>query len=503
MTDGEGALGFSYEELLGKSDKKESADKKPPEISNENKPEPVDIKPADKPVEKPVTDPPAEEKTADSPDEEQQELSEAIIGSSNGKPHRSPGKRLPSPDLVLSKYRDPWTNWSETHFEKAKWVADYFQRLNRQIHERGFHYWLVSLGDVVKPDGTPYSNTEKDWNTLLQWVKWAKYLKIGDWTNLIDRKHPDPIDHLEFPSIPGALHTEGDSPDKVVDAKLKGLIDSIIEEIMWVVPRYEILGYQNYFLAVFCEKSSMNSYISPVVEQFNGVFQPLVGESSLERVEAIARKAAELKKPVRIFYISDFDPSGEQMPVSVARKVEWFAREKYKLAFDVKLRPIVLNYDQVVRYRLPGIPTKEGDSRAKGFIERNGDRATELDALEALYPGELASIIRKALEPYYDRDNPVKVMNENDRIAKVVREMLEGIRPKLDEALSGLKVEGLESLDLKTSINADFQPPKPDHYVDDSNDGWLLDTSRDYSAQLDYYRKWKLIKNKITPEQAS
>ena len=108
------------------------------------------------------------------------------------------------PDLVLSRYRDPWTPWSETHIQKARWVAGYFERLGRQIHERGFHYWLVSLGDVVKPDGVPYSNTEKDWNILLQWVKWAKYLQIGNWTNLIDRKHPEPMDHLEIYTDPGS-----------------------------------------------------------------------------------------------------------------------------------------------------------------------------------------------------------------------------------------------------------------------------------------------------------
>src|SRR3990172_1004427 len=468
MNENEKPLGFSYEELFGIPKKKQrSSAKNPPDVSDEKPP--------------------------DSLDEKKQGVDDGQVEFS-GEIHqqRSSEKRLSSSDLVLSRYRDPWTPWSETHIQKAKWVAGYFERLGRQIHERGFHYWLVSLGDVVKPDGVPYSNTEKDWNILLQWVKWAKYLQIGDWKNLIDRKHPDPIDHLELYADPGSLHQEADSPDKVIDTRLKGLVDTIIEEIMWSIPRYENSGYQNYFLAIFCEKSSMNSYITPVVEEFSGVFQPLVGESSLERVEAIARKASELKKPVRIFYISDFDPSGEQMPVSVARKVEWFAREKYKFPFDVKLKPIVLKYDQVIRYRLPGIPTQEGDSRAKAFIERNGDRATELDAREALYPGELARIIREALEPYYDRENPKKIMAENARISKPARQMLETIRPKLEEALNGLKVEGLESLYLKKSINKKFKPPKADHFVDDSNDGWLLDTGRDYDEQLQLYRQWKI-----------
>jgi hypothetical protein len=144
-----------------------------------------------------------------------------------------------------------------------------------------------------------------------------------------------------------------------------------------------------------------------------------------------------------------------------------------------------------MRYRLPGIPTKESDSRAKSFIERFGDRATELDALEALHPGELARMVREALEPYYDRDNPKKVIDENDRIARIARQMVEAIRPKLEEALSGLKVEGLENLDLRQAIDSDFRPPIADHYVDDNSGDWLLDTSRDYQQQLELYQHWK------------
>lgn len=378
-------------------------------------------------------------------------------------------------------------------------MADYFKKMGREIHERGFHYYLVSLGSVMKPDGSPYGNTEKDWNLLQDWIRWAKYLQIGDWSKLIDRKHPEPVDYLEAYSEPGYLYKGLESPPSLVDSKLRSLVDNIIEEILFSTPHYEINGYQNYFLVVFCEKNTMNNYITPVVEEFKGVFQPLVGESSLERVEAVIRRASEIKKPVRIFYISDFDPSGDQMPISVARKTEWFCRQKYKFPCDVKLKSIALTYDQVMGYRLPGIPTKEGDSKARNFIGRFGDRATELDALEALYPGELAKIVRESLEPYNDTANPKKVRDENDRIAEIARQMVEEIRPKLDKALSGLRVEGLENLDLQMAINRDFMPPRADHYVDDSNGDWLLDTSLNYDQQLQLYLRWKQRTNRRSP----
>ena len=225
MTEDEKPLGFSYEELMGvPAKKKRSAAKKPPKIPDEKPPDTVDVEKQDAIVEQGGV---SGEKHADSPDEKKQDLNDEppVISVETQQP-RSSDRKVSASDLVLSRYRDPWTPWSETHIQKAKWVAGYFERLGRQIHERGFHYWLVSLGDVVKPDGTPYTNTEKDWNILLQWVKWAKYLQIGDWTNLIDRKHPDPIDHLELFAEPGSLHDQWDSPDKLVDTKLKGLVDS-------------------------------------------------------------------------------------------------------------------------------------------------------------------------------------------------------------------------------------------------------------------------------------
>ena len=68
-----------------------------------------------------------------------------------------------------------------------------------------------------------------------------------------------------------------------------------------------------------------------------------------------------------MFYVSDFDPSGKQMPVSVARKMEFFGQQE-GLA-DIKLMPIALTYEQVQQYSLPGVPTKPLDSRAAGFKE--------------------------------------------------------------------------------------------------------------------------------------
>ena len=56
----------------------------------------------------------------------------------------------------------------------------------------------------------------------------------------------------------------------------------------------------------------------------------------------IDRIRGDEERPVRILYVSDFDPSGRSMPVAVARKIE---HELYRqeLDHDVQLRPILPN----------------------------------------------------------------------------------------------------------------------------------------------------------------
>src|SRR5262249_15080094 len=84
-----------------------------------------------------------------------------------------------------------------------------------------------------------------------------------------------------------------------------------------------------------------------------------------------------------------------------ARKVE-FWRPMYGPDPDVKLTPLALTAEQVRDYQLPRIPIKAEDRRKAGFEQRHGQGAVELDALEALHPGELERIIRRSVAPYRD-----------------------------------------------------------------------------------------------------
>ena len=136
-----------------------------------------------------------------------------------------------------------------------------------------------------------------------------------------------------------------------------------------------------------------------------------LGELSFTHVERVLLH----RKPTRILYISDHDPAGDHMPVSVARKIEYLLRRDGH-DLDVRLDPLVLTREQVERYRLPRIPIKDSDKRKRNFEARHGDEgAVELDALEALHPGELARIVEAAIDRY--REPTQQAARENNAVS--------------------------------------------------------------------------------------
>jgi len=118
------------------------------------------------------------------------------------------------------------------------------------------------------------------------------------------------------------------------------------------------------------------------------------------------------------------------MPVSVARKVEFFIADQ-ELDLDVRLQPIALTLPQAKGYRLPCTPIKPSERRTASpstgsghpFENRFGREAVELDALEALYPDKLAEITELAILDYYDEDLAVEVQEQKEALERELEEV--------------------------------------------------------------------------------
>lgn len=135
-------------------------------------------------------------------------------------------------------------------------------------------------------------------------------------------------------------------------------------------------------------------------------------------VNLLRDRVESIKKPVRVFYVSDYDKSGENMPRQMSRQMQYWT-EVYGSEYDIKVEPIVMTEEQSGRY--PHAP----DSNK-----------VELDAMLEMDPGRLDRIVRDALSEYRDFDLQANV-GEKEREAE---EMLqETIEEELEEDLKELE----------------------------------------------------------------
>ena len=203
------------------------------------------------------------------------------------------------------------------------------------------------------------------------------------------------------------------------------------------------------------------------------------------------------------------------MPVAVARKIEFEIRER-DLDLDIQVRPIGLTHEQCVRYKLPRTPIKKSERRSARFEERFGEGATELDALEALHPGELRKIVEAEIDRYQAIDPDVNrrfsaisheiwvelSAVENDVLARHATS-IEGLREhhariiaeldRIESDLSGLAEQAGSVFD---EIRDDLEDEKPDlgewdwpapsepHEDPDP----LFDSRRTYLQQINRYK---------------
>jgi hypothetical protein len=245
----------------------------------------------------------------------------------------------------------------------------------------------------------------------------------------------------------------------------------------------------------------------PLCERRGVNLQVGVGEQSEVRCRELAFRSARYAVPARIIYISDFDPGGRSM---VARKVEFTIR-KLELNADVQLIPLALTEEQCRRYRLPRIPIKETERRKDKFEETFGEGATELDALDALHPGELARLLeaeinnfldaglgRRVRRAYAEQMLPLNVIENRIRTAHAeeieeIRERFDGIMSELDELkdeASDLWQTMADELEEQTPDLSDVEIPRSEA-PGETDSLVLYDSKRDYFRQMDFYNEWK------------
>ena len=214
--------------------------------------------------------------------------------------------------LALSPAHDPFYVGSPSDQEKAKWIAEIYEQMGKpeKCHIRRVHYWIVGRADVKKPDGALYENTDKDWEFLLEASAKARYLGLIPLDKIVDRRNPEVMRHVSY--------WKDENPQEELDKYTSNKIADMVAEKFYC---FNPANVQAYHIEVWEEKSTMLDVTDPVCEMFGVNHQAGLGELSITAVWNLMTRVLEAKKPVRIFYISDFDPAGEGMPISVGRKI--------------------------------------------------------------------------------------------------------------------------------------------------------------------------------------
>jgi len=378
--------------------------------------------------------------------------------------------------IALSPGCDPFYVGTPGQMAKAEWGTEQYKGMGSppECHVRRVHYWIVSQDPkVVKPDGNDYLNTVQDWAYLNLALKYARYAELIPAKNFIDRRNPPPIvnNHHWMDSTPS---------DDISNLSIDRIAELISNEIYCFNPH----NSQAYSMEIFCEKSTMNDVLGPLCKKYGVNLVTGLGELSITSVERLVHqriKAAD--KNVVIFYISDFDPAGECMPVSVARKIEYFMKMQEDVDHTVKLRHIMLTKEQCEEYELPRTPIKETERRRIGFEDRYGAGATELDALESLHPGELHKLVTKEVIKYFDQDAWDEAVNKNILLNEAIESCLTDAKGVLQGVLSSLTKMDMEYFDEENLERGEE--------IDDMNENWLYSSDRGYMEQLMNYKKFQ------------
>lgn len=370
--------------------------------------------------------------------------------------------------LALSPSNDPFYCGSPGQLKKARWFGGIYEKMGRpkDVHIRRVHYWLVSQEPKYKtPNGEDYVNDDRCWSLISVSSKYARYAGIIPMENIVDRRNPPPIENCSNWNhrLPSKVKEETDSEQ---------IIDLITDEFYC----FNASKTQPYMLELWCEKSTMNDILEPICSRHGLNLVTGLGELSITSVRLLMERVKASGKPTRIFYISDFDPAGEGMPISVSRKIEYFSSVD-QVKRDIKLIPIMLTSKQCIDYKLPRTPIKSSNLRKDEFEERHGAGATELDAMEALHPGTMRELIMGAVDEYFDWHKWNEAIDQNERLRNHIRNHL---TPLVTNLLENVNLQEFDDFD-----------PGMGALVNDHQKKWLYDSSLSYVDQLYKYRDHK------------
>lgn len=363
--------------------------------------------------------------------------------------------------IALAPANDPFYVGSPSQRRDAEWFAGVYEKIGAGggIHLRRVHYRILDLPESArklpvelstKVDGklstfTHYENYERCWEWLTNAAKYARYLDLVPVTAFVDNRAKE--DSFKFYAGDG-YYFDDPAPGFGVSGEwetryLPELPE--LDRLGWLpeLPGYQARGYrgiqQRYHVEIWVEKSEGEDVILPLCQKYKVNFIPGVGDMSITTTHRFCQRVRAAGKPARLLYISDFDPSGFNMPVAVSRKLEHFVLTSGYEDLDITLEPIMLTADQVTTYNLPPAPVKDSDGRKEEWEAEYGG-AVELNAMFARDDRIAAArrIIEAVILRYYDSTLAARAEEQRTALVAALSREEQAIREDYQGDIAGL-----------------------------------------------------------------
>ena len=159
--------------------------------------------------------------------------------------------------------------------------------------------------------------------------------------------------------------------------------------------RKDLCATQRDCLELWVEKSAIVGVIEDVCEKYDVLIRPLRGYASLSMMHAAAYMLSQVEKPIFVYYLGDWDPSGLDIERSAHKTLDELMEAR-----AVHWRRLAIVPVQIEEHRLVPIQAKTQDTRSNRFVREHGTRAVELDALP---PDALRFEVEAAIISHVDR----------------------------------------------------------------------------------------------------
>ena len=140
------------------------------------------------------------------------------------------------------------------------------------------------------------------------------------------------------------------------------------------------------YCEVWLEKEALAGVLVDVTAKYDVPLMVTRGYASLSYLHSAAEAIAAKGKPAYVYYFGDHDPSGQDISANVERRLREFAP-----GAEIHFERVAVTPDQIAGWNLPTRPTKQSDTRARGFV----GESTEVDAIE---PDQLRELTRDCIE---------------------------------------------------------------------------------------------------------